>query len=360
MDFTSRLLQWYKNNRRELPWRETRDPYKIWLSEIILQQTRIAQGMSYYHKFLEWFPDVHSLAQATEDKVLGAWQGLGYYSRARNLHHTARIIANEHNGVFPADYKSLLQLKGIGAYTAAAIASIAFGLPKAAVDGNVTRVIARYFGIEEPVDDTAIKKNIEETAAALLDPRQPGNFNQAMMDFGALVCKPGKPDCHICPFAEDCVALSEGMTQKIPLKAKKVKQKQRFFHFFLFYWPEKEPEFLFIEKRKGNDIWKNLYQLPLIETSGPLFEWQQFDTHPVLSKILSQQMSLSIKGTPEKYSHQLTHQRIEAFFYKILLPPEYYSIFEKDFAKRRFGDFAHMGKPVLITRFLERNKFILP
>ncbi|TVQ09939.1 MAG: A/G-specific adenine glycosylase [Bacteroidetes bacterium] len=358
MDFTLRLLQWYKVNHRNLPWRDTTDPYKIWLSEIILQQTRIAQGTSYYFRFLELFPNVHSLARASEDKVLGAWQGLGYYSRARNLHHTARVVANEYDGVFPADYKLLLELKGIGPYTAAAIASIAFGLPRAAIDGNVTRVIARYFGIEDPVDDTLIKKTIEETAAELLPPQQPGNFNQAMMDFGAIICKPGKPHCNICPFAEECIARKNGLISKIPLKSKKVKQKLRHFHFFLFYWPENEPEYLLIEKRKGNDIWKNLYQLPLIETQTPQLEWQLFEKHPVVSNIFHQDPNLLIKGTPERFIHQLTHQRIEAFFYKISLPPEYYSIFEKDFMKIRFGDFAHMGKPVLINRFLQKNGFV--
>ncbi len=360
MNFTPRLLQWYKENHRDLPWRTTHDPYKIWLSEIILQQTRIAQGMSYYHTFLELFPDVQSLAEASEDKVLGAWQGLGYYSRARNLHHTAKTIVRDYHGSFPADYQLLLNLKGIGAYTAAAIASIAFELPTAAVDGNVTRVIARYYGIEEPVDNTKVKKSIEEIAAELLDPKYPGHFNQAMMDFGAMVCKPANPDCLNCPFARECAARVKNKIHLIPLKTKKVKQKLRYFHFFLFCWPENNPEFLFIEKREGNDIWRNLYQLPLIETQKPDFEWQNFASHPALNNILKKKLSLAIDGIPERITHQLTHQRIEAFCYKIPLPLHYISIFEKDFIRLRFEDFAQMGKPVLITRFLQKCGFINP
>jgi A/G-specific adenine glycosylase len=354
MDFTSRLLNWYERHQRNLPWRETRDPYKIWLSEIILQQTRIVQGVIYYERFISQYPDVFSLAEASEDEVLALWQGLGYYSRARNLHTTARIIAEKYKGEFPPDYKELLKLKGIGNYTAAAIASIAFDKPEAAVDGNVIRVLARYFGIQDPVDDTSVRKNIENIAREMLPGPRAGDYNQALMDFGSLVCKPKGPLCHACPFAQECVARLSGKTESIPVKSKKIVQKERFFHFFLFYFFDNGVPCLFIEKRNQNDIWKNLYQLPLLETTAKGLDMEKLALNPVLGSLVSNGNEISWEELPFHVSHQLTHQRIEAFFYKKELEPHYYSIFEKYYKKVSFDAFRQMGKPVLITRFLEQ------
>lgn len=351
MSFTQRIMLWYKNHQRELPWRETNNPYKTWLSEIILQQTRISQGIQYYYRFLEKFPDVESLAKASEDEVLALWQGLGYYSRARNLHHTARTIVNDHNGEFPQDHKKLLSLKGVGSYTAAAIASMAFSMPHAAVDGNVARVISRYFGIEEPIDHPKIKKSIEETAQSLLDINDPGGFNQAMMDFGSMVCKPAAPLCNQCPLAMDCKALFMKKTNTIPYKAKKVSVKQRYFHFFLLSNSEGFPKEFFIEKRKGNDIWKNLYQLPMIETEEPLLAQGTNALNPLC--FLEEEELLALNDQlPMQFSHILTHQKIEARFYHLRVKDATFASLKNQYASVDIELFYQMGKPVLITKYL--------
>jgi A/G-specific adenine glycosylase len=376
MNFSSRLLSWFQNNKRDLPWRASDDPYKIWLSEIILQQTRIAQGISYYYRFIDLFPDINTLARASEDQILAAWQGLGYYSRARNLHHTAQFIVEHYNGIFPKSYSQLLQLKGIGKYTAAAIASIAFNKPYAAVDGNAIRVLTRLFGIEEPYDDNAIRKKIDEIANQLIDQDKPGDYNQALMDFGSMICKPSSPSCSNCPFAQECIARLENKTEMIPVKGKKVKQKKRFFHFFLFLCPPNDSSAFFIEKRENNDIWKNLYQLPLIETNSGIFDLSLFkerksddlknnrsrtdteslgtnDSKNILIKILPEIIKHSL--SPEiSYEHQLTHQRIYANFYKVNLSEDYCSTFERYYRKTTHIEFEKLGKPILIAKFMDK------
>ncbi len=348
MNFSEKILVWYKKNQRELPWRSTHDPYKVWLSEIILQQTRIAQGIAYYNKFLEKFPDIYQLAGASEDQVLATWQGLGYYSRARNLHHTAKDIVENYQGQFPSTYDELLKLKGLGKYTAAAIASIAFNRSVAVVDGNVLRLICRYFGIEKPIDRPSVAKEIEGIANELIDPDHPSAFNQAMMDLGATVCKPQTPSCQICPFIGECIAQKNGLQSKIPFKEKKVKVKKRFFHFFFFYHKTENQLAICVEKRTGNDIWKNLYQFPLIETPD-----NDMPKENIYLKALSENgEKILIEGSGSRFKHVLTHQVIEAFFYKIPLsstvgamPPGVQWI---DYEK-----FENMGKPVLISRFLK-------
>jgi len=352
MDFTAQLLQWYKNNKRELPWRDIRDPYKTWLSEIILQQTRISQGIHYYYRFLERFPDVVSMAKASEDEVLSLWQGLGYYSRARNLHHTARVIVQEHEGQFPASYLELIRLKGIGPYTAAAIASIAFDEPRVAVDGNVERVIARVFGIQTPVNTTSTKKQIHTIAQSFMDERHPGDFNQAMMDFGATICTPAAPKCCQCPFFAECFARKENKIRQIPHKNNKPKIRKRFFHFFLFYQNGSQKK-LVVEKRRNNDIWKNLYQLPLVETKTAKLPHSQLKTSlPFLGQMSG---GWAATGEPVHITHQLTHQRIEAFFYKITLPENRSCLLEdKRYLCVSFEEFEDMGKPVLIKNYLEK------
>ena len=259
MNFAAILLQWFKNNGRPLPWRETNDPYAIWLSEVILQQTRIAQGMSYWERFIAQWPTVNDLAAATEDEVLKAWQGLGYYSRARNLHTAAQQVVKI--GEFPQTFKELKTLKGVGDYTAAAIASIAFGQPVAVVDGNVYRVLSRYYGISTPIDSTEGKKEFQTLAQSLLPTNEPADYNEAIMDFGATQCTPTSPHCTTCPLCETCVAFREQHINELPVKSKKVKQRERH---FTYLYIEYEGE-LAIHQRGAGDIWQGLWELPQAE-----------------------------------------------------------------------------------------------
>ena len=254
------LLAWYQKNKRDLPWRHTKDPYKIWLCEIIMQQTRVAQGLAYYNRFVETFPTPADLAAATQDQVLKLWQGLGYYSRARNLHAAAQSM----HGKFPPTYAGVRALKGVGDYTAAAICSIAYNMPYAVVDGNVYRVLARVFGIRTPIDSTDGKKQFTALAQALLDKKHPGDYNQAIMDFGAMVCTPQAPQCTVCPLANRCVARKEDLQEKLPIKAQKTKVSTRYFHYIYV----EQGKFTWLHQRGPGDVWQNLYELPLVETDG--------------------------------------------------------------------------------------------
>lgn len=352
MTFTQRIMLWYKNHQRDLPWRNISDPYKTWLSEIILQQTRISQGTKYYYRFIEMFPTIEALAEASEDSVLSLWQGLGYYSRARNLHATAKTIVKEYNGDFPADFHKLLKLKGIGHYTSAAIASMAFGLPHAAVDGNVARVLARFFGIEEPIDHPGTKKSLQEIAQSLLDRNDPGGYNQAMMDFGSLICKPSAPLCQQCPLNRDCKAFVMNKTDIIPRKSKKTKVKPRFFHFFLLTPSDPFPELLFIEKRKGNDIWKNLYQLPLIETIDNDSTNDIINHHP-LKVLTKEEWVLLHKIQPMQFTHVLSHQKIYASFYYLTVKEAAVQELKTHYQLIGFDQFKELGKPALISNYLK-------
>jgi len=261
MKISEIITGWYKKNRRDLPWRSTSDPYRIWLSEIILQQTRISQGMSYYHRFTERFPDVTSLADAPEQEVIKLWQGLGYYSRARNLHAAARQVVEGLGGMFPASRDELLKLRGVGPYTAAAVASIAYGEPVAAVDGNVARVISRLYAISAPVNTPAGEKEISALADELLNRSDPGEHNQAMMEFGALQCVPVNPHCGSCPVGQLCMAYRAGNVSGYPVKLRKTKVKKRFFTYLLI----SNDGYTYIQRRTGNDIWKEMYQFPMAE-----------------------------------------------------------------------------------------------
>ena len=256
-------MEWYRVHKRELPWRETKDPYKIWLSEIMLQQTRVAQGMPYYHKFLEAFPTVHDLADASEEKVLKLWQGLGYYSRARNLHATAKMVVHRYHGEFPKTYKELRSLKGVGDYTASAIASICFDLPEPVVDGNVYRVLARYFGVDLPINSSLGIKYFKELAREVMDKEHIRDYNQGIMEFGAIQCTPKKPYCLLCPLNDGCMALKEYKVDSLPIKENKTKIRDRHFNFLVFL--DKRGNTL-LEQRKGPGIWQNLYQFPLVES----------------------------------------------------------------------------------------------
>ncbi|MGD9558522.1 MAG: A/G-specific adenine glycosylase, partial [Mangrovibacterium sp.] len=257
------LLRWYTYNKRELPWRETKDPYSVWLSEVILQQTRVDQGLAYYMKFIRRFPSVGELASADEDEVLKLWQGLGYYSRARNLLLTARMVQAEFGGRFPANYDQLLRLKGIGAYTAAAVASVCFKLPHAVVDGNVYRFLSRFYGITTPVNSTAGKKEFAALANQILDRTRPGEYNQAIMEFGALYCKPQNPDCLSCILSHRCIAFAQHSVNRLPVKTARQKIRSRFFNYILI----RDHSHTYIRKRTAADIWENLYEFPLIETT---------------------------------------------------------------------------------------------
>ena len=343
--FTQKIYKWYINNKRDLPWRETSDPYKIWISEIILQQTRVVQGMSYYNRFVEKFPTVFDLACASEDTVLKLWQGLGYYSRARNLHATAKLIVKEHKGIFPNDYKSILSLKGIGNYTAAAIASIAFNLPNAAVDGNIYRVISRYFGIITPIDSQKGKTEIQKIANDLITVKNPGFHNQAFMEFGALQCLPKSPDCNSCPLQETCYSAKSGLTDQIPVKEKKVKQRTRFFYYYII----ENKNTILLEKRIGNDIWKNLHQLPLIESESELSEIEIIK----MKTPVNNHENVNLKSISGSVKHILTHQTIYARF--IHIEAEDFLPNDSNFIKVNKKDIYKFAVPRLLENYL--NKF---
>jgi len=317
MNFTKILTKWYEKNKRDLPWRRTIEPYRIWVSEIILQQTRIEQGLEYYLRFLEKFPYLHALAEAEEEEVLKLWQGLGYYSRARNIHAAAREIMTLHRGIFPKTYNEIRKLKGIGDYTAAAISSIAFGIPSPVVDGNVLRLFSRFFGIREPVDTQEGKTAVLEKAKKLISHEHPGDFNQAIMEFGALQCKP-VPDCKKCPLESGCVAFRENRVAEYPVKSKKQEQRTRYFHYLFIPTGKGQKHSVFLKKRTGNDIWKNLFDFPLIET-GKTESYKKL----VLSKEwnnLFSGMKVTLLKESKTYKHILTHQVIVAKFYQLKIP----------------------------------------
>lgn len=314
-NFSEKLIAWYEENKRDLPWRETKNPYLIWISEIILQQTRVAQGYDYYCRFVKRFPDVFSLAAATEDEVLKCWQGLGYYSRARNLHAAAKDMAAA--GGFPDTYQGVRALKGVGDYTAAAICSFAYGLPYAAVDGNVYRVLSRWLGIDTPIDSTQGKKVFAEAAEELLDKKRPGLYNQAIMDFGALQCTPQSPACLLCPLADTCVALHTGKVALLPVKQHKTKVSHRYFNYIYV----RMGAHTFIHKRNGEDIWKNLYELPLIETDRELEE-EEFYASPMFLSLLADGEQPTVRLVQKGVKHVLSHRVIHANFYEVVLPDD--------------------------------------
>lgn len=305
MNFSKALVLWYKKAKRDLPWRNTKDPYRIWLSEIILQQTRVSQGLPYYLAFVKRFPTVHHLARATEDEVMKTWQGLGYYSRARNLHFTAKYISKELQGAFPSEYEKLKELKGIGDYTAAAIVSFAFNLPHPVVDGNVFRVLSRIFGIKVPIDTIRAKKIYREKAVELMDMKSPGIFNQAIMEFGALQCVPQNPKCSECCFKRICIAYSKNLVSELPVKSKKAKIRKRYFNYLVV----RKNGLTLVRKRMENDIWKNLYDFPLIETKRNINQQE-------LVK-LSRLGNLKVESASSVYKHVLSHQVIFAKFWHV-------------------------------------------
>lgn len=345
--FSKRIIDWYHVNHRDLPWRKTRDPYKIWLSEIILQQTRVAQGLPYYNEFVKTFPTVFVLARAPEQKVLRLWQGLGYYSRARNLHRCAKEIVKNYNGEFPHSFEELQKLQGIGPYTAAAIASIAFRESVAVVDGNVFRVLARVFGIEKDIASNEGKKYFFSLANELIDKNQPDLFNQAVMEFGALHCLPKNPKCNECFFSKNCEANQGNLQSLLPVKSKKLKVRARYFNYFVIH----SKNGILMHERNGKDIWRGLYDFYLIETSRNKKTESLIKEDKFLSKS-------AIIRESEVYKHILSHQKLMVKFIEVRK-----SLSKKDettaknfgLKKFTFKEIAKLPKPILIDRFLQEN-----
>lgn len=336
--FSEAIIKWYQEYKRDLPWRESSDPYLIWISEIILQQTRVAQGYDYYLRFIERFPDVETLAAADEDEVLKYWQGLGYYSRARNLHAAAKSM----NGVFPKTYTEVLALKGVGEYTAAAICSFAYGMPYAVVDGNVYRVLSRYFGIDTPIDSTEGKKLFAALADEMLDKEHPAIYNQGIMDFGAIQCTPQSPNCMFCPLADSCLALSKGLVAQLPVKLKTMKTTNRYFNYIYV----RAGAYTYINKRTANDIWKNLFELPLIETTTPMSE-EEFLASAEFKALFAPGEKPVIRSVCRNVKHVLSHRIIYTNFYEVTLPEEsasfsnFLKIKEKELDKYAVSQLLH-------------------
>ena len=341
MKFSNTLIYWYLQNKRELPWRKTQNPYFVWLSEIMLQQTRVAQGMAYYLKFTENFPTVFDLANADESTVLKMWQGLGYYSRARNLHHSAKQIANELNGVFPSTYKEIIKLKGIGDYTASAIASICFDEPTAVLDGNVYRVLSRYFGIKTAINSSAGNKEFKALAQNLIDETQSGTHNQAIMDFGAVHCKPQNPLCDTCPFANSCVALEKKIIKELPVKDKKTKVRNRYFNFLVV---KTNADLTILSERKGKGIWQGLYQFPLIESTKNINKNELVSSEEFIH-LFPNETTISLFNKKE-IIHKLSHQHLYTQFWIVetAISSE---------AKIKWNAIKKYPVPVLIANFLE-------
>lgn len=349
--FYKKIIEWYYLNKRALPWRNTKDPYQIWLSEVILQQTRVAQGLPYYEKFVEQYPTIQLLANADEKDVLRLWQGLGYYSRARNMHTTAKIIANDFDGIFPNNYEGLLKLKGIGPYTAAAIASFAFDEKVAVVDGNVYRVLARVFGVETDISSHEAKKTFSDLANRLIPESNPSTYNQAIMEFGATHCMPVNPACMFCIFHYDCVANATGKQAFLPVKSKKVKAKNRFFDYFII---EKDSRFL-MHQRSGGDIWSGLYDFYLVESEEKLITLDEInlEKNDFLQEVLSKSI---VKNVSENFKHILTHQRIEARFWHIILNSEV--VLPEDYYFYSLEEIEDLPKPILIEKHLKGLAFL--
>lgn len=310
MSFADKLIVWYRSEGRDLPWRKTRDPYVIWLSEIILQQTRVEQGLPYYYRFVECFPSVLEFAEASEDELLRLWQGLGYYSRARNMHKAAKIVAKDLGGQFPTDYDQLLTLPGIGEYTAAAISSFSVNECKAVLDGNVFRVLSRFLGVSTPINTTAGKKLFQELAQDLISRTEPGIYNHAIMDFGATVCKPKAPLCQYCVLRQECVAYKEGTVSLLPVKIKGRKSRDRYFNYFLV----EDNGAVLMSKRGAGDVWAGMYEFPLIETSANL-DLEALVGTDDYQKAFGSAVVEPINGVTK---HVLSHQNIYARFFKIV------------------------------------------
>ena len=354
-NFADQLIAWYAQHKRDLPWRHTTDPYKIWLSEVILHQTRVAQGLPYYERYLSHYPDIKSLAAATEDEVLRHWQGLGYYSRARNMHKTARQIVELYDGKFPDAAENLAKLKGIGPYTTAAIGSFAFNLPLAVVDGNVKRVIARYAGVELPIDSKAGHECITELATAWLPAERSAIYNQAIMEFGALQCVPKNPNCEVCVFENSCAARKMNKVQMLPLKSKSIIKRNRFFNYIALVCNDK----LYLHKRQPGDIWEGLYEFLLVEDDkllelneiGNFLAHRQKKMYGDLSIFNNFKIPFQWRQLGD-FKHVLTHQLIHARFFAVEIDEESgcnsNQLFSKEMVEK-------LPKPILIERIFKKH-----
>ena len=339
------IISWYSDNYRELPWRSTRDPYIIWLSEIILQQTRISQGLPYFEKFCEYFPTVHSLARASEDEVLKLWQGLGYYSRARNLHFTAKFVSNNLKGVFPSSYHELLKLKGVGKYTAAAIASICYNEKVPAIDGNAFRVFSRIFGISENIAEGKSFKTFFDVAKEVLPKNKPGFFNQAIMDLGATICTPGNPSCENCPVRNHCFAYRKGSVKNFPVKKKKVTVRSRRLTYYIITNQNK----VLIKQRSSKGIWQGLYEFLLVEKN----------------QSIRSNFRKELSGKPlfksEKIDHRLTHQKLSIWFRIYSVNDDEFERIKKKYQMESIlvSKIDNFAVPKPIEHFLKSNHLLL-
>ena len=338
-----KMVAWYGVNKRNLPWRDTENPYLIWVSEIILQQTRVVQGLDYYCRFIDAFPDIFSLARADIDDVLKIWQGLGYYSRARNMHAAAKHIVEVHRGKFPATYDGLIAIKGIGDYTASAVASLAFGQAVPVIDGNVNRVISRLYGVQQPVNKPAGQKEIRVHAEELMVRDDPATYNQAIMEFGALQCVPKNPDCTVCIFRQVCVAFRSGLVNILPVKVKTAKIATRYFHYLHVCFGNRT----YIRQRAAGDIWTGLYEFPMIETEtetglddlSRTLEWQSYfgGQTPV------------VEAVSQEVTHRLTHRILKIRFYKIAVNRP---VCGKDFIEIPSSEIHRYAVPKVIENYL--------
>ena len=353
--FSQALIQWYGKHKRALPWRETTNPYFIWLSEVILQQTRVAQGLPYYQKFVEAYPTVQDLAAAPQDEVLRLWQGLGYYSRARNMHHTAQIVVEQYGGKFPDKYEELLKLKGVGSYTAAAIAAFAYREQVAVLDGNVFRVLARVFGLTEDIAAPASRKVFQKLADELVPASEPDTYNQAIMEFGAIQCTPVMPDCLFCPLQQSCFAFNNGMVQELPVKSKAKAARPRFFHYIVL---EFEGSF-YLRKRLEGDIWQGLYDFYLYESDTLELDPKALEKELTEAGI---ELKTAAAAPPSKaYKHILSHQKIKAQFYHFRLKTR---LKEEVLQEARLALYSpekidELPKPVLMNNYLKDAKILI-
>lgn len=340
--FSTELIKWYRKNKRDLPWRNQKDAYRIWLSEIILQQTQVAQGLAYYLKFIERYPTVKDLALASEDEVLKLWQGLGYYSRARNLHAAAKHIYGQFGGAFPSTYAEILALKGVGDYTAAAIASFAYDLPYAVVDGNVYRLLSRVFGIETPIDSGPAKKEFQQLAGSLLNTRSAATHNQAIMEFGSQYCRPANPNCTSCVLSHKCMAYSAGTVSSLPVKAKKTKVRSRYFNYVVLADTHSN---IRLSRRGPNDIWQGLYEFPLLETAHEVSPGEFIQTKEFIALAGK---TADVLHVSKSYKHILSHQHLYARFY-VVKTARAFGANQTSSTAGRLNTFAF---PRLIERFL--------
>ncbi|QXV66351.1 A/G-specific adenine glycosylase [Mucilaginibacter achroorhodeus] len=342
MDFSAQLIAWYQQHKRDLPWRNTTDAYIIWLSEIILQQTRVEQGMPYFYRFAERYPTVTDFAAASEDEVLRLWQGLGYYSRGRNMLKTAQLVQEEYDGKFPTTYNELIKLKGVGEYTAAAISSFSANEARAVVDGNVYRVLSRYFGVDEPINSPKGKKLFQQIADDVLDKQRPALHNQAMMEFGAMLCKPKNPACGICPVKLHCEAFKHNAINSLPVKLKTIKIKKRFFNYLLIF----DDKTVLMNKRGDGDIWANMYDLPLVETNA-LLEPMDVLQLPEMTKFGKTNI---LKDNSGVIKHVLTHQQL---FIRFLILDKFPEKLQDGWFYANIDDLEKLAMPKCVFIFIK-------